>query len=146
MANKKDIMKKIKSALISVSDKSNLKTLLQTLNRYKVKLISSGGTFKAIKKLFYDFILCDRYLLDTLIDFEINFSQNDFKKNLVWIFLIKLLPIPDLSLMLDVPFLESQKRLENKKEPYPDSFELAKYRYSLYKKYSVVFNYVMKKK
>ncbi len=53
MANNKDMMKKIKSALISVSDKSNLKPLLQTLNRYKVKLISSGGTFKAIKKLGY---------------------------------------------------------------------------------------------
>ena len=29
MGNKKTIMKKIKSALISLSDKSNLKTLLQ---------------------------------------------------------------------------------------------------------------------
>ena len=44
-------MKKIKSALISVSDKSNLKPLLQILKRNKIKLISSGGTFKTIKKL-----------------------------------------------------------------------------------------------
>ena len=44
-------MKKIKSALISVSDKSNLKTLLKILNKNKIKLISSGGTFKTIKKL-----------------------------------------------------------------------------------------------
>ena len=53
MANKKNIVRRIKSAVISVSDKSNLKPLLQTLNRYNVKLISSGGTFKAIKKLGY---------------------------------------------------------------------------------------------
>ena len=56
MANKKDIMKKIKTALISVSDKSNLKALLQTLNIYKIKLISSGGTFKTIRKLGYQCI------------------------------------------------------------------------------------------
>ena len=53
MANKKNIVRRIKSAVISVSDKSNLKPLLQTLNRYNVKLISSGGTFKAIRKLGY---------------------------------------------------------------------------------------------
>ena len=54
MGNKKDIMKKIRSALISVSDKSNLKPLLQILKKNNVKLISSGGTFKSIKKLKFD--------------------------------------------------------------------------------------------
>jgi phosphoribosylaminoimidazolecarboxamide formyltransferase / IMP cyclohydrolase len=54
VGNKKDIMKKIKSALISVSDKSNLKPLLQILKENNVKLISSGGTFKSIKKLKFD--------------------------------------------------------------------------------------------
>tara|TARA_B100001093_G_scaffold175555_1_gene168292 strand:- start:1588 stop:3123 length:1536 start_codon:yes stop_codon:yes gene_type:complete len=44
-------MKKIKTALISVSDKSNLKPLLKVLTKNKVKIISSGGTFKEIKKL-----------------------------------------------------------------------------------------------
>ena len=51
MGNKKNIMKKIRTALISISDKSNLKPLLQALKKYKIKIISSGGTFKAIKKL-----------------------------------------------------------------------------------------------
>ena len=44
-------MKKIRSALISVSDKSNLKPLLQTLKKNNIKLISSGGTFRTIRKL-----------------------------------------------------------------------------------------------
>jgi phosphoribosylaminoimidazolecarboxamide formyltransferase / IMP cyclohydrolase len=44
-------MNKIKSALISVSDKSNLKPLLQILKKNNIKLISSGGTYKKIKKL-----------------------------------------------------------------------------------------------
>ena len=51
MGNQKNIMKKIKSALISLSDKSNLKPLLRILKKNKIKLISSGGTFKTIKKL-----------------------------------------------------------------------------------------------
>ena len=44
-------MKKIKKALISVSDKRNLKNLLKVLIKYKIELISSGGTYKEIKKL-----------------------------------------------------------------------------------------------
>ena len=44
-------MKKIKTALISLSDKSNLKPLLQTLKKNNIKLISSGGTFKEINRL-----------------------------------------------------------------------------------------------
>ena len=51
MGNKKNIMKKIKTALISLSDKSNLKPLLKILKKNKIKIISSGGTFKEIKKL-----------------------------------------------------------------------------------------------
>ncbi len=44
-------MKKIKRALISVSDKKNLKPLLSTLKKNKIEIISSGGTYKEIKKL-----------------------------------------------------------------------------------------------
>jgi phosphoribosylaminoimidazolecarboxamide formyltransferase/IMP cyclohydrolase len=44
-------MKKIKTALISVSDKKNLKPLLNSLKRNKIKIISSGGTYKEIRKL-----------------------------------------------------------------------------------------------
>ena len=42
-------MKKIKKALISVSNKSNLKFLLNNLSKHKIELISSGGTYKKIK-------------------------------------------------------------------------------------------------
>ena len=43
--------KKIKTALISVSDKKNLKPLLNVLKKNKIKIISSGGTYKEIKRL-----------------------------------------------------------------------------------------------
>ena len=42
---------KIKRALISVSDKSNLKLLLNQLSKYNIETISSGGTFKKISQL-----------------------------------------------------------------------------------------------
>ena len=44
-------MGKIKNALISVSDKENLGDILKVLKKNKVKIISSGGTYKKIKKL-----------------------------------------------------------------------------------------------
>ncbi len=44
-------MKKIKTALISVSDKKNLRPILNILKKNKVKIISSGGTYKEIIKL-----------------------------------------------------------------------------------------------
>ena len=44
-------MNKIKTALISVSDKKNLKPILNSLKKNNIKIISSGGTYKEIKKL-----------------------------------------------------------------------------------------------
>jgi phosphoribosylaminoimidazolecarboxamide formyltransferase/IMP cyclohydrolase len=44
-------MKKIKTALISVSDKSYLRPLLNSLKKNNIKIISSGGTYNEIKKL-----------------------------------------------------------------------------------------------
>ena len=47
---------KIKSAIISVSDKAKLNDILKVLRKYKIKLISSGGTYKKIKLLGYECI------------------------------------------------------------------------------------------
>ena len=47
-------MKKIKQALISISDKQNLEEVLNSLKKYNIKIISSGGTYKEIKKLGYN--------------------------------------------------------------------------------------------
>ena len=46
-------MKKIKRALISVYDKKNLEPLLRSLKKFKIEIISSGGTYKEIKRLKY---------------------------------------------------------------------------------------------
>ena len=46
-------LKKIKSAIISVSKKENLKQILPILKKFNVKIISSGGTYKKIKSMNY---------------------------------------------------------------------------------------------
>jgi len=48
------MLRKIENALISVSDKSDLEKILRSLEKYKINLISSGGTYKKIKKLGYN--------------------------------------------------------------------------------------------
>ena len=44
---------KVKNALISVSNKENLVSLLKTLKKFNINIISSGGTYTSIKKLGY---------------------------------------------------------------------------------------------
>ena len=42
---------KIKNALISVSDKKELLSIIKTLKKYKINIISSGGTYNSIRKM-----------------------------------------------------------------------------------------------
>ena len=44
-------MNKIRKALISVSNKKDLKPLINALSKFKIEIISSGGTYKEIKRL-----------------------------------------------------------------------------------------------
>ena len=54
-------LKKIKRAIISVSDKSNLKNILPILKKFNVKIISSGGSFKKIRSMKYNCIDVSNY-------------------------------------------------------------------------------------
>ena len=54
-------MSKIQRALISLSDKSNLKKLLSTLKRFNIEIISSGGTYKEIKKLGFNCVEVSKF-------------------------------------------------------------------------------------
>jgi len=53
--------KKIKRAIISVFDKSNLKTILPILKKFKIEIISSGGTYKKICAMNYKCIEVSDY-------------------------------------------------------------------------------------
>ena len=52
---------RIKNALVSVSNKENIVPLLKTFKKFNISIISSGGTFKFIKKLGYDCIELSAY-------------------------------------------------------------------------------------
>ena len=52
---------KIKNALVSVSDKENIISLLKNLKKFNIKIISSGGTYKSIKKLGYECTELSKY-------------------------------------------------------------------------------------
>ncbi|MAC44633.1 MAG: bifunctional phosphoribosylaminoimidazolecarboxamide formyltransferase/inosine monophosphate cyclohydrolase [Pelagibacteraceae bacterium] len=52
---------KVKNALISVSNKENLVSLLKTLKKFNINIISSGGTYVSIKKLGYQCTELSRY-------------------------------------------------------------------------------------
>ena len=54
-------LQRIKRAIISVSDKTNLKLILPTLKKYKIEIISSGGSFKKIKQMNYKCIEVSTY-------------------------------------------------------------------------------------
>ena len=54
MGVNQNIMPKIRKALISVFDKKKLKNLLTSLAKFKIEIISSGGTYKEIKRLGYN--------------------------------------------------------------------------------------------
>ena len=54
-------LKKIKRAIVSVSDKSNLKIILPILKRFNVEVISSGGSYNEIRNMNYNCIEVSNY-------------------------------------------------------------------------------------
>ena len=68
-------------------------------------------------------VICDRYWQDTLIDFRLNFPQEQVERWLLWRLLLWLSPQPDAAFLLLVPVEESIRRSQQKDEPYPDTPE-----------------------
>ena len=54
-------LKRVERAIISVSNKSNLKLILSTLKKFNIQIISSGGSYKKIKSMNYDCIEISNY-------------------------------------------------------------------------------------
>jgi thymidylate kinase len=78
-------------------------------------------------------VICDRYLDDTLIDFKMNFPQEDVEQWILWRLLKWIAPRPDGSFLLMIPLEESIRRSQIKKDPFPEPEELRHKRYALYK-------------
>ena len=77
-------------------------------------------------------VICDRYLFDSMLDLELRFDE--FAKVRPWVewLLRRLVPRPDVSILLVVPREVMHDRLEKKDEPFPDPPELRDTRYDRY--------------
>lgn len=81
-------------------------------------------------------VICDRYLEDTLIDFDLNFPDEKIETWWLWRLLNKVAPKPDKGFMLLVPVEESLKRSKQKNEPFPDPPEKLAKRLERYREIS----------
>ena len=113
--------KRIKRAIISVSDKSNLKIILPILKKFKIEIISSGGTFKKIKSMKYNCIEVSNYtgfseMLDGRVKTlhpKIHAGILNIRKNSTHRRQLKKQNIPDIDLVI-VDLYSFEKQLEAK--------------------------------
>lgn len=78
-------------------------------------------------------VICDRYLIDTLIDFKINFTNQNVERWFLYKLLLWTSPRPDISFLMFIPVEEAIKRSGRKDEPFPDSPEILDKRLGMYK-------------
>ena len=65
----------------------------------------------------HDVVVCDRYLLDTLVDFSVRFPGNQVEKWWLWQLVMRLSPVPDRSFFLRTSVETSNKRLIANNDP-----------------------------
>ena len=78
------------------------------------------------------FILCDRFLDDTLLDFQYNFPNFDIQNFVLWRALRYFVPKPDLAFLFLISVEESLRRSSLKNEPFPDDESTITWRLSQY--------------
>jgi len=114
-------LKRIKRAIISVSDKSNLKLILPTLKKFNIEIISSGGSFKKIRSMKYNCINISNYtgfseMLDGRVKTlhpKIHAGILNIRKNSTHRRDLKKQNIPDIDLVI-VDLYPFEKQLEEK--------------------------------
>jgi len=114
-------LRRIKRAIISVSDKSNLKIILPILKKLKIEIISSGGTYKKIKSMKYNCIEISNYtgfseMLDGRVKTlhpKIHAGILNIRKNSTHRREFKKQNIPDIDLVI-VDLYSFEKQLEAK--------------------------------
>lgn len=97
-------------------------------------IIYYGVYMRLLELLFRKVIIADRYLIDTYIDFRLNFKNVKFYKWALWKILLFIAPKPKRSFLLTIPLIEAEFRATQKNEPYPDSVETRERRFRYYQK------------
>ena len=77
-------------------------------------------------------IICDRYLIDTIIDFNIAYPNEKIENWILWKLLYKTALKPDFHFISTIPVNESVVRSKQKFEPFPDTPEVLKKRLKFY--------------
>ena len=70
-----------------------------------------------------DLIICDRYVWDTCIDFQMRYPQYDFQNWFCWKLMLKCIKKPTYSFVFTIPAEESMRRSKLKEEPRPEPLE-----------------------
>lgn len=94
------------------------------------------GVWLRWKRLTGHIVICDRYLDDTKMDFELNFPEEAVADWLLWKLLAKFAPAPNVAFLLTIPVAESRRRSIEKQEPFPDSEETLEKRLANYHSWS----------
>lgn len=82
------------------------------------------GLYYRIIRLLGYYLICDRYIWDTAVDFRVNFSNHHFEKWFLWKLLLKLIPIPYPSFILQISAEQSIQRGMVKQEAFMESLEI----------------------
>ena len=78
-------------------------------------------------------VLCDRHLVDTLIDLRLNFPMEAVERWWLWRAVERLVERPEASFMLLIPVAESQRRSDLKGEPFRDAPDVLEARLAHYR-------------
>lgn len=98
-----------------------------------IDLMLLYGVWLRWKKLQGYVVICDRFLGDTALDFELNFPTEPVQQWLLWRMLEAITPTPNAAFLLTIPVEESMRRSIEKEEPFPDSEETLAKRLDRYK-------------
>lgn len=93
------------------------------------------GVFVRWQILMRRTVFCDRYVLDTLIDFTVLFPNIKVETWILWKGLVAISPKPSASFFFEIPLEASFTRCQEKYEPFPDTDEEKRLRYALYTSY-----------
>ena len=97
-----------------------------------IDLILLYGIYVRFLSLTGTVVICDRYVGDTRIDFERNFSDQFNPSGALWRLLKLVAPKPAIHFVLLVPVAVSHERSRLKNEPFPDDEETLAFRYGKY--------------
>lgn len=105
------------------------------INLSIIDLLFYYSVFLRYKKFNGYTIICDRFIYDTQLDFQIAFPDYKLERNIFWILLNKIAIKYDYYFISVVPVSVAVERSKYKFEPYPDSPEVLEIRKNKYLDY-----------